>query len=128
MKLHSWIFIFAVTLLTSNAFSQSRKKATFNLIVDKTTNNQDLIETAISNFSDLDRYRFYGKRRRILIQNTGVTVELLSALELKEKFDKQISPFTIMPGSEYSGVEFYITDDAKKTLVPLIQKNQVFTY
>ena len=117
------LFIFFFT-----GFVQAQKKDHFILVSNGTNPDLKIYEDAVRNYSDLDKYRFYDKRRRVIIQNSGLTLELFSALELKEKFNKPVSPLTIMPGSEYQGVEFYLSEGEKRSLVPLLQKNQIFKY
>lgn len=55
-----------------------------------------------------DQYRFYDKRRTIKFTNSDVTVELFSAKELLEIYQKQISPFTIMDTIAKKEIAFYL--------------------
>ena len=128
MNLKLFIPILLFLLFCSSVKSQSSKKDHFSLITNKSASETIIYETAVRDYADIDKFRFYDKRRRIIIQNSEITLELHSALELKEKYGKPIAPLTIMPGSEYQGVEFYLTDGEKRSLVPLFQKNQFFKY
>ena len=65
-----------------------------------------LYNTALSKIN-LDEYRLLNKRRVIRF-DTGVTVELLSAKELKDKYGKPISPLNKKNANQ---VVFYLKPD-----------------
>ncbi len=68
-------------------------------------------ENALTNYGQLDQFRFYNKRRIVRFRNANVSVELYSAKELLDLYAKQISEFTIKDGQNYSEVEFALTEN-----------------
>jgi hypothetical protein len=59
----------------------------------------------LSNFN-FDQYRFYDKRRTITFVKSAITVELYSAKELLETYQKSISPLTIMDNIPQTDIAF----------------------
>lgn len=89
--------IFIIAFISVFAKTISAQNAKPHYVVNNTSSAQ---ETAnyINLFKDFnfDQYRFYDKRRIITFIKSNVTVELYSAKELLEIYQKPISPFTIM--------------------------------
>ncbi|CAN5416378.1 hypothetical protein BH10BAC1_BH10BAC1_03360 [soil metagenome] len=106
-KISKTIFmLFLFFALSNSSFAQGSKP---HFLVN---NTGDAKETAsyydlLSNFN-LDEYRFYDKRRTIKFVNSNVTVELYSAKELLEIYQKPISPFTIMDNIAKKDISFYL--------------------
>lgn len=65
-----------------------------------------------------DQYRFYDKRRTIKFTNSNITVELFSAKELLEIYQKQISPFTIMDTIAKKEIAFYLNGGKIQIVTP----------
>lgn len=72
---------------------------------------------AASLFDRYDNYRFLNQRRIIYFDNRQVSIELFSANELKEKYGKRISPYTIKEGSTYPEIEFHLEDGLIKEVL-----------
>lgn len=96
--------VFIVSLL-SNGHAQTAKP---HFVIHNPGNVADnaKYEYALKEF-DFDSYRFYSKRRILKFTNTDVTIELYSAKELLEMYQKPISPFTIMDDTPKKEIEFY---------------------
>lgn len=100
-------------------------------LLSSTTEGEDLtlFEQALSNYLDLDQYRFLNHRRTIKFSGTNVSIELFSADELLTQYGKQISPLTIMTGTFYKPVDFMITNnDEVLTVFPLYVKQDPIQY
>ena len=90
--------------------TQAKVKKTHYIIhPDNPNDNIAKYENAIRNYGKLDEYRFYDRRRTIRFTNTTVSIELYSAKELLNLYNKKISPLTIMDGQKYRDVEFALT-------------------
>jgi hypothetical protein len=97
-------FLFLVLIIDVTAFAQGAKP---HYVVN---NAGDAKETEnyyylLSNFN-FDQYRFYDKRRTITFVKSAVTVELYSAKELLETYQKPISPLTIMDNFPQTDIAF----------------------
>ncbi len=62
---------------------------------------------AANYFNRYDNYRFLNKRRIIYFDDKNVSIELFSASELKEKYGKRISPYTIKDDDKFPNIEFH---------------------
>ena len=106
-KISKTIFVlFLFIAITKSSFAQGSKP---HYVVN---NPGDAKETAgyydlLSNF-DFDQYRFYDKRRTIKFVNNNVTVDLYSAKELLETYQKPVSPFTIMDNVPKKDIAFFL--------------------
>jgi hypothetical protein len=93
--------------------------------------NEDLTlyQQALSNYSELDQFRFLNNRRTIKFSGSNVSIELYSANELLTDYGKQVAPLTIMPNTFYKPVEFMITtNDDVLTVFPLYIKQDPIQY
>jgi len=111
-------FLFLVLIIDVTAFAQGAKP---HYVVN---NAGDAKETEnyyylLSNFN-FDQYRFYDKRRTITFVKSAVTVELYSAKELLETYQKPISPLTIMDNIPQTDIAFLM--NAGKVQIVKIKK------
>lgn len=93
--------------------------------------NEDftLYEQALSNYSELDQFRFLNNRRTIKFSGSNVSIELYSANELLTDYGKEVAQLTIMPNTFYKPVEFMITtNDDVLTVFPLYIKQDPIQY
>jgi len=89
----------------------------------------NLYKSAVNDFSNLDELRFLDERRIILFEKDGVSVELLSANELSNKYGKEIPENTILPGSKYLPVRFQLINWENGYAVhPIFDKFNELTY
>ena len=118
--------------LTSNILAQDQvvaMKKHYNIF--STIENEDLtlFEQALTNYSELDQFRFLNQRRTIKFSGTNVSIELFSANELLTDYGKEVAPLTIMPGTFYKPVDFMITNnDELLTVYPLFMKQDPIKY
>ena len=88
-----------------------------------------MFEQALTNYSELDQFRFLNQRRTIKFSGTNVSIELFSANELLADYGKVIAPSTIIPGTFYKPVDFMITNNDKVlTVYPLFMKQDSIQY
>jgi len=97
------------------------KKVHYIIHTDNPNDDIAKYENAITNYGKLDEYRFYNGRRIIRFQHSTVSIELYSAKELLDLYNKAISPFTIKDGQKYRNVEFAFTMDGKSVKPQLIK-------
>jgi hypothetical protein len=100
----TFFFLFLFLLIEVTGFAQGTKPHYLvNNAVDakETETYYDLL----SNFN-FDQYRFYDKRRTITFVKSAITVELYSAKELLETYQKSISPLTIMDNIPQTDIAF----------------------
>ena len=99
-----FLFLFLIVDLT--AFAQGVKP---HYVVNNAGNAKETENYyyLLSNFS-FDEYRFYDKRRTITFVKSAVTVELYSAKELLETYQKPISPLTIMDNIPKTDIAFLL--------------------
>ncbi len=97
-------FLFLFLIIDVTAFAQGAKPhyVVNNAGDAKATENYYYL---LSNFS-FDQYRFFDKRRTITFIKSAVTVELYSAKELLETYQKPISPLTIMDNIPKTDIAF----------------------
>ena len=123
------IFCFS---LTSNILAQDQvvaMKKHYNIFSSNENEDLTLFEQALTNYSELDQFRFLNQRRTIKFSGTNVSIELFSANELLTDYGKVIAPLTIMPGTFYKPVDFMITDnDEILTVFPLFMKQDPIQY
>jgi len=93
--------------------NETSPKEKFSFII--TSSNQNVTPSelntyklAVNNFTTLDELRFLNQRRIIQFEKDGISIELMSANELLDKYGKEISPLTIMPGSKFLPVKFQL--------------------
>ncbi len=100
--------ILTIVLIISFSRSGHAQTAKPHFVIHNPGNVADnpKYENALKEF-DFDSYRFYTKRRHIKFTNTDVTIELYSAKELLEMYQKPISPFTLMDDTPKKEIEFY---------------------
>ena len=118
--------------LTSNLLAQDQvevMKKHYNIFSSNENEDLTLFEQALTNYSELDQFRFLNQRRTIKFSGTNVSIELFSANELLADYGKVIAPLTIMPGTFYKPVDFMITDnDEILTVYPLFMKQDPIQY
>ncbi len=123
------IFCFS---LTSNLLAQDQvavMKKHYNIFSSNENEDLTLFEQALTNYSELDQFRFLNQRRTIKFSGTNVSIELFSAIELLADYRKVIAPLTIMPGTFYKPVDFMITNnDEFLTVYPLFMKQDPIQY
>ncbi len=84
---------------------------------------------AVNNFTTLDELRFLDQRRIIQFEKDGISIELLSANELFEKYGKEIPNNTIVPGTTYLPVRFQLIHWENGFMVhPIFDKFNQLTY
>lgn len=71
----------------------------------------------LDNFN-FDQYRLLDKRRTVKFMNSAITVDLYSAQELKDTYQKAISPLTIMDNTIKNDIIF-LMNGGKVQIVPL---------
>jgi hypothetical protein len=127
-----YIVILTSLIFTSNLSAQNQP---FNIKkhyeLSSTEVNKDFteFEQSISNYGELDQFRFLDQRRTINFSGADVSIELFSANELLALFGKEISPLTIMPGTIYRPVDFMVTtNDDVLTIFPLYIKQDPIQY
>jgi hypothetical protein len=104
-------------------------KKHYNIFSSNENEDLTLFEQALTNYSELDQFRFLNQRRTIKFSGTNVSIELFSANELLTDYGKVIAPLTIMPGTFYKPVDFMITDnDEILTVFPLFMKQDPIQY
>ena len=127
-----YLVLLTTLVVSSNLYSQDQVvtlKKHYHISSSDINESLTLFEQAASNFSDFDQYRFLNERRIINFSGSNVTIELFSASELFSQFGKEISPFTIIPGSMYNPVDFMITNnDEILTIFPLYKKQEQIQY
>jgi hypothetical protein len=123
------IFCFS---LTSNLLAQDQvvaMKKHYNIFSSIENEDLTLFEQALTNYSELDQFRFLNQRRTIKFSGTNVSIELFSANELLLDYGKDIAPLTIIPGTFYKPVDFMITNnDEFLTVYPLFVKQDPIQY
>ncbi|MFM7684007.1 MAG: hypothetical protein ACKO7P_14890 [Bacteroidota bacterium] len=130
------ILVVLFLLFTNRAYSQitdtqTSEKSSFVVYSNEnlTATQLNLYKSAVNDFSNLDELRFLDQRRIILFEKDGVSVELLSANELSNKYGKEIPENTIMPGSKYLPVRFQLINWENGYAVdPIFDKFNELTY
>jgi hypothetical protein len=97
-------FLFLVLIIDVTAFAQGAKPHYVVNNAGDAKENENYYYL-LSNFN-FDQYRFYDKRRTITFVKSAVTVELYSAKELLETYQKPISPLTIMDNFPQTDIAF----------------------
>ena len=94
-----------------------------------TSGQLNVYKTAVNNYTNIDELRFVDQRRIIQFEKDGVSIELLSAVELLEKFGKEIPENTIVQGSKYLPVRFQLINwENDYTIQPIFDKFNELTY
>jgi hypothetical protein len=132
------LFILVSFLFTANKIiaqvnnQDSTHKVTYLISSSDVTISQanfSLYDEALRNFTTLDELRFLNQRRTILFEKDGITVELFSANELLEKYGKEISPLTIVPGSKFLPVKFQLINwENAYAIHPIFDKSNELTH
>ncbi|MBM3429361.1 MAG: hypothetical protein FJX99_00070 [Bacteroidetes bacterium] len=130
------ILVVLFFLLTNKTYSQITdvqisEKSSFVVYSNEniTATQLNLYKSAVNDFSNLDELRFLDERRIILFEKDGVSVELLSANELSNKYGKEIPENTILPGSKYLPVRFQLINWENGYAVhPIFDKFNELTY
>jgi hypothetical protein len=127
------LFLFTSNKITSQVNNpDSTNKITYLISSSDGTiseTNFSLYNSALQNFSTLDELRFLNQRRTILFEKDMITVELFSANELLDKYGKEISPLTIIPGSKFLPVEFQLINWENAYAVhPIFDKSNELTH
>ncbi len=105
------LFLSATTLFSQT--TNERKKISFIIHCTNPATSIQKYEDAANNYGKLDQFRFYDKRRTINFKKSDVSIELYSAKELLDTYQKAISPFTIKDRQKYKEVWFVFTEDEK---------------
>ena len=88
-----------------------------------------MYKTALTNYDQLDEFRFLNERRIIFFEKNGIYVELYSASELYDKYGKEISPTTISPGQTYLPATFQLINwNDGYAIHPIYEKSNIQTY
>lgn len=119
-----------ITAQTTNSVTTAKKSYTISSANELFSEaNFSLYHTAIQNFSSLDEFRFLNERRIIEFEKDLITLELLSANELAEKYGKEVPATTIIPGSNYLPVKFQLINwENTYTIHPLFDKSNELTH
>ncbi len=88
-----------------------------------------IYKTALLEFSQLDEFRYLNERRTIFFEKNQIIVELFSASELEEKYGKEVSPFTILPGETFLPATFQLINwNDGYAIHPVYEKLNVQTH
>ena len=100
------IILFLLFSITKTISAQSGKA---HYVINNPDNvvQTSIYETAFKDF-DFASYRFYDKRRVIKFVNSTTTIELYSAKELLELYQKPINPSTIMDNTPKKDIAFVL--------------------
>ena len=117
------LLIFCLTF-SLVSFAQQKQ----HYVLHSTNPNVDLTvyENALENWAKLDEFRLLNERRKIPFfdenGNQSVTVELLSAKELKQMYNKRISKFIISDKSKARITAFILNPDIQSVTVKYYKK------
>lgn len=100
------IILFSFFAFSQSTFAQGSKP---HYVINNAVDAKDLANyyDILKDF-DFDEYRFYDKRRTIKFVKSNVTVDLYSAKELLDIYQKPISPLTIMDNVAKTTVSFLL--------------------
>ncbi len=108
------IVLFLIVVLTSvYSFAQTKQ----HYVLHSTNPNVDLTVyyNAIENWGKLDQFRLLDERRTIpffdVMGNEGVTIEIFSALELKQSYGTEIPKTIITDKNSIKTTVFILTPD-----------------
>jgi hypothetical protein len=98
----------------------AQEKKHFKIIIHDITAKEEKYEKASSNFL-LDEFRYYDKRRVVDFTDGKASIEIYSAKELLEAYEKEIAPGTIFDPTKARQITFDITLDGNTLKPQLIQ-------
>jgi hypothetical protein len=115
------LFFLLLLSFSNRAISQTSKQ---HFIIQNAGSPEETIKytNALKDF-DFEQYRFYSKRRIIKFSNTNAVIELLSAKELLDLYQRPIHPFNIMNNTPSKEIEFYYFSDSGKVKINEISKH-----
>jgi hypothetical protein len=105
-------FVFLLFFSLNNSFAQSAKP---HFVIKNVDAPEETIKyySAFKDF-DFEQYRFYGKRRIIKFSNSNAILELFSAQELADLYQREVHPLNIMNDSPIKEIEFiYFPEEGK---------------
>lgn len=124
-----------ILFLTNKTYAQTAEtieKSSFiisSLNENITSTQLNVYKTAVYNYTNLDELRFLDQRRTILFEKNEISIELLSANELLEKYGKEIPVNTIVNGSKYLPVQFQLINwENGYSIYPIFDKFNELTY
>ena len=106
------IFSFFIIKLNAQVYTyQNATKFHYEIVSNENDSINKRIYQAAYDYKKFDEVRFLDSRRNINISGYNAYLILYSANELLERYGKQISPFTILPDTDYSQVSLFFTDN-----------------
>lgn len=117
------ILLLMVVFIGVYSFAQTKQHYVFH----SANPNVDLTvyQNAIENWGKLDEFRLLDKRRKILFfdenKNEAVNIELFSAAELKQLYNKRI-PYHLTAGEKIRKAIFILSPDKKSLIVKYLKK------
>ena len=104
LKILSFLMVFFIYTQKSEA-QVSKPHFVINNAVD--TIEVQLYYNILKEF-DFDEYRYFDQRRTIKFTNSNITIDLYSAKELLDIYQKPVSPFTIMNNVAIKEISFFL--------------------
>lgn len=114
-------FAFLLLLTIGNKLLAQTSKNHFVILNGGSSEETAKYYNALKNF-DFEQYRFIDKRRTIKFTNTDAKIELFSAKELLNLFQRQIHPLNISDNIAKKEIEFYYFPEAGKVKLNEISK------
>jgi hypothetical protein len=106
------IFSFFIIKFNAQVYTyQNATKFHYEIVSNENDSINKRIYQAAYDYKKFDEVRFLDSRRNINISGYNAYLILYSANELLERYGKQISPFTILPDTDYSQVSLFFTDN-----------------
>lgn len=102
--------------------SKEKSKIHYEIKNLNTHPNPDFVIQAAAEFIKFDEIRFIDKRRAVKLKDSGVIIELYSANELKEYYNKEVCLLNIDSNQPYSEVELVFVD-SKHPIFEIIKIN-----
>lgn len=96
--------------------AQAPKKKEHYQIINQNFEFTLFYEKAMTH-TDLDSLRFLNERRQVPVEGTTIFIELFSAQELFDKYQKPISPLTIMNPAKARKVKLKLASNNYSLLV-----------
>jgi hypothetical protein len=116
----AFVFLLMITI-NNKLFSQNAKP---HYIIQNGGSPEETLKysNALKDF-DFEQYRFYNKRRIIKFTNSNATIELFSAKELLDLYQRPVHPFNIMNDIPTNDIEFLYFPTEGKVKISKISKN-----
>lgn len=116
------LFGFLKTYYAQEIITKDNSKIHYEIKNLNSYPNPDFVIQAAAEFTKFDEIRFTDRRRAVKLKNTNVIIELYSAKELKELYNKEICLLNIDPSKPYNDVELDFTS-SKHPIFEIIQIN-----